>query len=293
MSTADIDLKLYFRKKHTPPPSVLLLTLPNERLNKQQQQHRVSPPIELRSRQEKQRQATSHIAGLRVNNSDTHDTSTSYYGWQRYSDKTTQITPAPDVAYRYTYLEETKKEKSAITNADRRSPSQSPSPRSQQSQQRQPPRVKTASSSSNYTSDSSQRKSYHEYRTVYDYIRESIKQMERQRNLKQKNFSVRVKRPQNDDVILRRVLGEKKSSASSKISSISTNDQRNPQSLVNYINHSREQIRVLHTTTPNQPYHREQINSKYDQERTSISQNQNDSLEQRQYMMMTATVGNS
>jgi len=212
MATPDIDLTLYFRKKHTPPPSVLLLTVPNDKPNKDQQFHG-SPFIEFRSHQQKKRLATAHATGLHTNSSDTHDSSISSYGWQRHSDKITQIIPAPDVAYRNTYLEETKQEKLVTNNTDYRSRlsfSRSPSPRNQQSQPQQLPRLKTTSSSLYQSSDTSQRKSYQQCRTVYDYVRESIKQMERQRNLKQKNFSTRIKRPQNDDAVLRRVLGEKK-----------------------------------------------------------------------------------
>jgi len=297
MATADIDLTLYFRKKRTPPPSVLLLTLPSDKSNKERQL-RVSPSVELRSRQQKKGQATPNTAGLNTNNVDTHDPSSSYC-WQRHSHKIAQVIPAPDVAYRNTYLEETKREKSAATNSDYRSrlsTSRSSSPRSQQSQQQQQqqqlPPLKTASSSSYNTSDSFQRKTYNQYRTVYEYIRESIKQIESQRNFKQQNFSTRIKRPQNDDAVLRHVLGEKKNSARSK-TSISKPDPRNPQSLVNYINHSREQIRILHATTPNQPYQQQQITQNSNRQRTNISKNQNNSLEKQQSRMMTATVGNT
>jgi hypothetical protein len=297
MATADIDLTLYFRKKRTPPPSVLLLNLPNDKSNNDQQL-RASPSVELRSRVQKKHQMTPHIAGLYVNNSDLCDSSVSSYVWQRHTDKIAQITPAPDIAYRNTYLEEPKREKLAIINSDYRSclsPSRSPSPRFQQSQQQQQiPRLKTAVSSSSYnTINLSQRKFYQQYRTVYDYIRESIKQIERQRNVKQKNFSTRVKRPQNDDDVLRRVLSEKRRTGTSKTSLRSRNDLQNPQSLVNYMNHSREQIRILHTTPINQAYQHPQIKQKYNRHRANLSQEQNDSLDMQQSMLMTATVGNS
>jgi hypothetical protein len=280
MATVDTDLTLVFRKKHTPPPSVLLLTVPNDKTQKEQQ-HRVSPTIELRSRQQKTRQIPPHTANLNVNHSEIHDSSS--YAWQRYSDRLAQIIPAPDVAYRNTYLEETKKDRISTINTDYHS--RSPSPRSQQSL----PRLKTASVSSQNTSNSLKKNPYPQYRSVYDYIRQSIKQIERQRNLKQ-NFASRVKRPQNDDDVLRRVLSDKRTSAQSKNSSILKTDLQNPQSLVNYMNHSREQVRVLHATTSNQQL---PINSKYSRQRTNLSQNQNDSLEKQQSMMMTATVGNS
>ncbi|CAF2330841.1 unnamed protein product [Rotaria sp. Silwood2] len=301
MAAADIDLTLYFRKKYTPPPSALLLKLPSNNSPTKDQQPRSNPSIELRSRQQKKRLATAHTVGVHFHNSDSRDSSVSPPGWQRHSDKIGHVAPAPDVAYRNTYMEETKREKSATINSDYRShisSSRSPSPRSQHSQQQQHqqqlPRLKTASSSSYNTSDSSQRR-YHEYRTVYDYIRQSIKQIERQRNLKQQNFSARIKRPQNDDIILRRALGEKKNSATSKISSAFKNDIRSPQNFLNYVNHSREQVRVLHTTTPNQPYQQQpQTDYKYSRQRTNLSQNQSDSPDKQQsIMMVTATVANS
>jgi hypothetical protein len=282
MATNDIDLTLFFRKKHTPPPSVLLVAAPNEKMPKDDQP-RTSPTGELRSRQQKPRQATPHTTSVNVTHLDIHDTSSSY-AWQRHSDKLAQIIQAPDVAYRNTYLDEPKKDKSPV---DYRSTS--PSPRSQQSQPPLP-RLKTASVSSQNTSNSLKKAPYPQYRTIYDYIRQSIRQIERQRNFKQ-NFTSRVKRPQNDDDVLRRVLGDKRTSAASKTSSLLKPDLRNPESLVNYMNHSREQIRSLHTTTTlSQTV---QINPKYSRQRANLSQNQNDSLEKQQLMMMTATVGNS
>lgn len=294
MTTADIDLTLYFRKKHTPPPSVLILRLPNDKPSKKEQQRRISPTVELRSRQQKTHQATSNMNALHINNSDVHELSATSYGWQRHTDKINQVAAAPDVAYKNTYLDEPKREKSAVINADYRSRlsnSRSPSPRSQHSQQ-QLSRVKTASSASYNTSTSSQRKQYQQYRTVYDYIRQSIKEIERQRNLKQQNFSTRIKRPQNDDVVLRRVLGEKKLPTTPKIYK---NHPGNPENLVNYINHSRDQIRVLHTTTPSHLYQQQQqTNHKYNRQPTSTSHNQTDSPDkQRTILMATATVGNS
>ena len=291
-AASDIDLTLYFRKKRTPPPSVLLLSVPNEKTSKDQR-NRTSPTVELRSRLTKRRQITPHTVGASGNHLDNQESlSVSSYGWQRHSDKATHVVPAPDVAYRNTYLEDSRKDKLNSANADylsRSSVSRSPSPRSQHSQPQSLPRLKTANIPSNHTSDSSPRRPQHQHRTVYDYIRESIKQIERQRNLKQ-NFSTRVKRPQNDDAVLRRVLGEKKTSAISRRSTFSRNDPQNPQSLVNYINHSREQIRVLHTTTPNQ---QPQIHSKFYRQRTNLSQNQSDSPDKQQSFMMIATVGNS
>lgn len=277
MATNDIDLTLFFRKKHTPPPSVLLVAAPNDKTHKDDQP-RATPTGEIRSRQQKVRLATPHTATVNVNYSEVHDTSTSSYAWQRHSDKLTQIIPAPDVAYRNTYLD-----KSSTVSSDYRS--RSPSPRSQQSQPPLP-RLKTASVSSQDTSNSLKKTPYAQYRTIYDYIRQSIKQIERQRNFKQ-NFSSRIKRPQNDDDVLRRALGDKRTSAASKNYPLSKPDLRNADSLVNYMNHSRG---LLNARAPSQDT---QINPKYSRQRANLSQNQNDSLETQQLMMMTATVGNS
>lgn len=290
---SDTDLTLFFRKKRTPPPSVLLLSVPNEKKNRDQPS-RTSPNVELRSRLTKKRQITPHTVGVSGNHSDNQEClSVSSYGWQRHTEKAAQLVQAPDVAYRNTYLEDSRKDKSNSVNTDylsRSSASRSPSPRSQHSQPQSLPRLKTASASPTYnTSESSPRRQHPQYRTVYDYIRESIKQIERQRNLKQ-NFSTRVKRPQNDDAVLRRVLGEKKTSAISRRTTFSRHEQQNPQSLVNYINHSREQVRVLHTTTPNQ---QPQIPSRFYRQRTNLSQTQNDSPDKQHSFLMAATVGNS
>lgn len=307
MAGADIDLTLCFRKKFTPPPSVILLKVPNNPSPTKEQRLPSNLSVEIRSRPKQNRQPTANGAGSQSNNhnSDNRDSSTSPHAWQRHYEKIGQIMPAPDIAYRNTYMEDSKREKSATLSSDYRSVksiSRSPSPRSQHSQQQQQqqqpplPRLKTASSSSQNTSDSSPRR-YHEYRTVYDYIRQSIRQIERQRNLKQQNFAARVKRPQNDDIILRRALGEKKSSLTPRISSVVINDIRNPQNFVNYINHSREQVRILHTTTPNQPFlRRNQTDFKFNRQRTNLTLKQSQSAspdKQQNVVVLTATVANS
>ena len=249
MSTADADMTLYFRKKHTPPPSVLLSQAPNDK----DHYHHINPSIEHRSRQKKNHQPLPHMIGLHVNNLDLHDTSTSSVNWQRYSDKIGQLNPAPDVAYRYTYLEELKREKSNVNNGHYRSPS--PSPRTQPS-----PRLKSNTSFSYIPSETSPKKHYlHQYHTIYDYIRDSIRQMERQRNLRQQNISSRVQRPQNDDSTFRRALGDRKFSTRTSLSRSSStratspsfnNHLKNPQTFVNYINYSR----TLHSTTSHHSY---------------------------------------
>ncbi|CAF3678511.1 unnamed protein product [Rotaria sp. Silwood1] len=264
MSTVDVDMTLYFHKKHTPPPSVLLLTVPNDKYR----DYDTSPTTEHRPYQPKKRQPP-HIIGLHVNNLDLHDTSGSSFGWQRYSDKNNQLSLAPDVAYRNTYLDEIKQDK--IPKNDEYHHSCSLLSSNQKSSQ-----SKFKDSSSCYSSESSKQiNSSRQYSTIYDYIRASIRDIERRRNIKQQNISSRVKRPQNDDSTLRRVLGEKKSpirtsisrnssttattttTTTQTISSLFNNDLKSPQSFVNYINYSR----TLHSATSNQSYQQQQHRS--------------------------------
>jgi len=94
-----------------------------------------------------------------------------------------------------------------------------------------------------------------QYRTVYDYISESIRNVRaQQRSQKQQNFSTRIKRPQNNDVFLRRILENKRSknagatlpldenNNNSTATSHISNQMRSPESFVNYINHARFSI---------------------------------------------------
>jgi hypothetical protein len=236
MSSADVNMTLYFRRKHTPPPSVLLLTAPNDK----DHYYHINPSVEHHSHHKKVRQPPPQMIGLHVNNLDVHDTSTLSFGWQRHSDKITHMHPAPDVAYRYTYLDEIKREKSNVNNGHQ---SSSSSARSQPS-----PRLRLNSSFSHVPSESSKKtQRAQQYLTIYDHIRDSIRQMERQRSLKQQNISSRVKRPQNEDSTLQRVLSDRKTSTRSSMSrssstttsSLFNNNLKSPQSFVNYINHSR------------------------------------------------------
>lgn len=255
MNIQDVDMKLYFRRKRTPPPSVILLRV----LNKNDHHYRNALTNNYRSHQQTKRHPP-HMVGLHVNNLDVHDTSTSSFGWQRHSEKVSQIIPAPDIVYRNTYLEGKKQEKSNTNNKHYSSSS---------------PPLKLNNSFANSSSESSTSSpsqiNPYQHRTIYDYIRQSIRQIEQQRNLKQQNLSFRVPRPQNEDSTFRRVLGEKRSSARTSLSrsnSISTttttsqtkstlfnNHLKSPQTFVNYINYSR----VFHSTTPNQSYEQEQL----------------------------------
>jgi hypothetical protein len=244
-TVVDINSTSDFRKKHALSSNALLLTLPDDSSTKNKQ-CQANPHIELHSHQQEKYQTTPHV----------DDSLLLSYTWQRQSDKVEQLTPAPDIAYRFTYLEKAKRKKTAPMTSVYRfssSNSRSSSAHSQRSeQQQQSSRLTTARSSSYNTSDSSERNYPQQYRTVYEYILQSLRDIERRRNLKQEQFPTRIKRPLNDDVVLQRVLSAKKYSATpTKPISISKNDFRNTQNTINY---SRGPIRVLHTTTSNKLY---------------------------------------
>lgn len=104
MVTVDIDSTSDFRKKHTLSPNVLLLTLPNDRSTKNKQCHNERHPVELHFHQQEKYQTTPYDNDYNI-----HDSSLLSYTWQRRSDKVVeQLTSAPDVAYRFAYLEQPK-----------------------------------------------------------------------------------------------------------------------------------------------------------------------------------------
>jgi hypothetical protein len=221
-----IDTPFYYRKIHTPPPSIHLVTVPNSK----DRNYRISRSTDLHS---------SHMIDLHVNNFYVPDRASLSFGWQRHSTKITQVTPAPDVAYRNTYLEGPQRKKSDINNDHNHS------------------RPLSNYSFSYLRSKSPQQKyDSHQYHSIYDYIRNSIRHVEQQRKLKQ-DISLHIKRPQNEDMTLRRILSKRSASARTSVSRNGltettplslNNDLQSSPTIVNYINH----IRVLHSTTPNQ-----------------------------------------
>lgn len=234
-TNADADIALVFRKKTIPPPSVLLLTLPKDVLpNENIDENRLSPAAQLRSQQRQTHQTTRCIS-LHLRDPLTKSSPT-VAQWQRYSDKMSQIPPAPDVAYKNTYLDDKNREPSEVHSTHRAAISRGKSKTDYLS-----PRSSRQNSNSNRSSN------------VYENLRQSLRQIEQQRNTKQQNISVRIKRPQNEDQTFRRVLAEKKHSARSSLSRsslttsstskskfLSINDDLNStQSFVNYINYSR------------------------------------------------------
>ena len=193
-----VNMTFYQRRRQTPSPNILLVTLPDH--------YDRYPRFALHREQKPQ---IPRIIGCHVNNLDLHDTST----WQRSSDKRGRLSPAPDIAYRLTYLEEPRRAKSARTRS-------------------------RFSQSFSYFSSQEQPS-----RTVYEPLLRSIRQNEQQRHLQEPSLScLRIQRPQNDDSTLRRVLKERKSFATttySRISSATHSNLKTSQSFVNYINHSR------------------------------------------------------
>jgi len=228
-----IDTPFYYRKIHTPPPSILVLTVPN----KKDRHYRISRSTDLHSARPTNHHS-SHMIDLHINNFYIPDKASLSFGWQRHSTKITQVAPAPDVAYRNTYLEESKRKKSDINNGQNHS--------------------RPLSSSFSYLRSKSpqQKNDSHQYHSTYDYIRNLMRHVEQQRKLKQ-DISLHVKRPQNEDMILRRILSKRSASARTSVSRNGltettplslNNDLQSSPTIVNYINH----IRVLHPTTPSQ-----------------------------------------
>ncbi|CAF3628181.1 unnamed protein product [Rotaria socialis] len=232
MSSADTDTTLYIRRKHSPPPSVLLLTKPNDN------NYDYSSIISNGTHQ------PTNIIDLHVKNSDVQDTSNLSFTWQRYSKKSGRISLAPDVAYRNRYLDEIEREKFNINNGNNQC--YSISSRSQKSFQSE----FTDAFLDHKLKSLEQQNSSYKYSTIYDYLRASIRDNEQRRNSAQQNLSLRVKRSQNEDYTLRRALANRKSSiristsrsSSTTTQSISTYLNKNiksPQSFVNYISYSR------------------------------------------------------
>ena len=230
MNKTNIDVALIFRKKSSAPPSVLVINLPNQFIDNQCKQ--------LQNQQDKQRRSLLKQRKKQIINFNDKLSDCDYHSiksrqtWQRYSEKIHQINPAPDILYRKTYFDQYENESFQLNH------SRSTSPNSFKS-------IQTKSKSSFNSS------------TIYDQIRQTIRHIEKQRNMKQQNLSLKIKRPLNEDSILRRLLPERKSTISQMISTTfnnSTIDQsnnqrenhfiinqnlRSAQSFVNYINYSR------------------------------------------------------
>ena len=246
-AAASIDLTLNFRKRDSPSSSHLLFKLPSGSFT--DDQHRpISPSAGWRSshHQQKTHQPTSRSIDVSVRKLDLHNASCSSHDWQRYSDRRGLLTPAPDVAYRNTYLEPLQRTGSARTQSDGHarlaSASSSCSSHSQQ-QRQQAPRLPTSRSSSFKAFNSSQRKHDHfHYSTIYEYIRESIRQIEQQRQLRPQYFSsvVSLRSPPRQDA--------------NKAPSRFPDDRQHSQSFHTFSNRSREASRSMKTTTPSHPH---------------------------------------
>ncbi|CAF0727960.1 unnamed protein product [Adineta steineri] len=204
MVTTDTDLLSDFREQYTFSPTILTLTFSNDSSNKHQRCLDKSPR-KTNFYQEEKRPTTSRMADFDVRNSNIHDSllSSSSYTWHRRPNRVEEIAPAPDLVYRYSHMEEPKTKKSTPMHSRSRSGSSTSrslsahSPRSPQRSHRSP-------------TPSSPRKYPQQYNSIYEYILQSIKDIEQNRNLKQEKFSTLIKRPQNDDIILQRALSARK-----------------------------------------------------------------------------------
>ena len=251
-AAASIDLTLNFRKRDSPSSSHLLFKLPNGSFT-DDRHHPISPSAGWRSSHHRQRtlRPTSRSIDVSVRKLDLHNASCSSHDWQRYADRRGHLTPAPDVAYRNTYLEPLQRTGSARTQSDGHarlvSASSSCSSHSQQRHQQQAPRLQTSRSSSFKAFNSSQQKHDHfHYSTIYEYIRESIRQIEQQRQLRPHYFSNDVKRA-NSDLSSR-------SPDVSKAPSRLLDEQQHSHSFNTFSNRSREASRSMKTTTPIHPH---------------------------------------
>ncbi|CAF0998433.1 unnamed protein product [Adineta ricciae] len=148
---------------------------------------------------------------LRSRHLKSHESKTSSYTWRRYSEKMAQINSAPDVAYRNTYLKNDKSD-IHVPQYHSRSPS---------------------SPSMKFNCFPSERS---QSNTIYDYIRDSIRQIEHQRQSK-RDLSLNVKRPQNSDDTFRQLLARRRSSTQMSHSNFAT--PTNSKTIVNYLNHVR------------------------------------------------------
>lgn len=178
--------------------------------------------LNIQKKAEKKRQPPKMI-GLHVTNLHLSDNTTdSAYNWLSSAERSTRLSAAPDHFYLNTYGNAKKQE--ANDNSKLNSPKIC-SPTAKKSQ------------------------------TIYDYIRQSIRLIEQQRNNRPEVLSYRIQRPFNEDPRYRRTQREKRpsvalpplsqcSSSTAQTqtqtqSSIVPTDLRTCENLLNYINHSR------------------------------------------------------
>ncbi|CAF0726845.1 unnamed protein product [Didymodactylos carnosus] len=266
------DIMIYYKKKHTPPPSVLLLTVPSDTMSRQKHLH-----DDLRSRNRLLRRQARQPPATTLDIQPKHNTdvenylsNAQTYNWQRQEAKASVINMAADIVYKNTYMNDSDPRSKSSASGDR-------SPR-RSNDVSAFPRLKTAPNNlSKFITPSSKpvpvltrgntSDSFHsdrvQYRTIYDYIRESIRSVVQQRNLKQYNFSTRIKRPQNEDIFLRRALDKRNhyqynknddEHSSSTTATYFSNELKSPQSFVNYVNHSREKTSLTEQTSKSDYY---------------------------------------
>ncbi|CAF0801278.1 unnamed protein product [Didymodactylos carnosus] len=257
------DTMIHHKKKRTPPPSVLLLAIPSETTNYGKNSHYHHRLIRREATLPPTR-TVQHKRNLDVEN---YLSTVQTYNWQRHEAKASVINMAVDIVYKNTYMTENgphSKSSSSSTGdrSSRRNNDASTLPRLKTApndflQCLSPLSKPTPVLTRTNTSDSFH-SNHSQYRTVYDYIRDSIRSVVQQRNLKQQNFSTKIKRPQNEDIFLRRALDKKNHfqlyNNNSEHSSSTTeayfhNEMKSPQSFVNYVNHSREKTLPIEQTS--------------------------------------------
>ncbi|CAF1078591.1 unnamed protein product [Adineta ricciae] len=218
----DINTIEDLRDKYSFSPRIFSPIFPNEQVSSNQQSSR-SPSAKIRSTQ--QRSPTSRTDQSNLNTFTRPKSTLLPYTWLRKYERVDPIVPAPDLIYRYAYLEEPKRKKTAPMSRSFSSPTWS----TQQTIRR--------STTTLSPSPSSPRQSP----SIYNYILQSFRENERQRNSKEECFSACIKRPLNDDVVLQRALSPKRCSTPRQKLLSSKEDFRNTQTMDAYVTQSTDQ----------------------------------------------------
>ncbi|CAF0746583.1 unnamed protein product [Adineta ricciae] len=214
----DINTIDDLRDKHSFSPRIFSPIFPNEQIISNQQSSR-SPSAKIRSTQQRP-PLTSRTDRSNLNTFIQHKSTLLSYTWLRKSERVDPITPAPDLIYRYAYLEGPKRKKTAPMSRSFSSPVWS----TQQTLLRPTTTLSPRQSPS-----------------IYNYILHSFRENDRQRNSKEERFSACIKRPLNDDVILQRALSPKRCSTPRQKLLSSKEDFRSTQTMDTYVTQSMDQ----------------------------------------------------
>ena len=218
----DMNTNENLRDKHSFSPRIFSPIFPNEQIISNQRSSR-SPSAKMRSTQ--QRPLTSRTNRSNVNTFTQHKPTLLSYTWLRKSERIDPIVPAPDLIYRYAYLEGPKRKKTAPMSRSFSSPKWSTE------------QTLLRSTMTLSPSPSSPRQSP----SIYNYILHSFRENDRQRNSKEERFSACIKRPLNDDVVLQRALSPRRCSTPRQKLLSSKEDFRSTQTMDAYITQSADQ----------------------------------------------------